>query len=165
MVNSSEIDYLPQEVRWLTAIHDIGPLLETTALAALRGAGEAMPVSMAIVLANDATVREMNRLWRGEDKPTNVLSFATRDSKAPLPPEGPEPIGDVILAYETCVAEAEELGKPLAEHFRHLIVHGVLHLLGYDHQGADEAVEMETLETTILKGLDVPDPYAGTELL
>lgn len=117
-------------------------------------------VELSIVLADDETVRGLNRDWRGKDQPTNVLSFAALDDEdAPIVEGAPLLLGDVILAFETCAAEAAEQDKPLADHFSHLVVHGVLHLLGYDHMDDDEAEEMESLETTLLAALGVPDPY------
>ena len=118
------------------------------------------PVELSIVLADDATVRGLNRDWRGKDAPTNVLSFASLDDEGePDVADAPLLLGDVILAWETTRAEAEQQGKPLADHFGHLVLHGVLHLLGYDHEDDDEAAEMEALETTLLAALGVPDPY------
>jgi probable rRNA maturation factor len=117
-------------------------------------------VELSIVLADDVMVQGLNRDWRGKDQPTNVLSFAALDDEdAPLVEGAPLLLGDVILAYETCAAEAKEQGKPLADHFGHLVVHGVLHLLGYDHMDEEEAAEMESLETTLLAALGIPDPY------
>lgn len=117
-------------------------------------------VELSIVLADDATVQGLNRDWRGKDQPTNVLSFASLDDEdAPLVPGAPLLLGDVVLAFETCAAEARDQGKPLANHFGHLVVHGVLHLLGYDHLDDEEAAEMESLETTLLAALGIPDPY------
>ncbi len=116
---------------------------------------------LSLVLADDALVRTLNRDYRGQDKATNVLSFAALDDEdAPQPDDGPLLLGDVIIAFETTRTEAETEGKPLADHLAHLVVHGVLHLLGFDHVDDDEAEEMETLERTILAALGVPDPYA-----
>jgi probable rRNA maturation factor len=109
-----------------------------------------------ILLADDAAVRELNRAWRGKDKPTNVLSF-------PAPPHaggpGTRALGDIVLAFETVTGEAEAQGKTLADHAAHLIVHGVLHLLGYDHETEDEAEAMEALEVRALARLGIADPY------
>lgn len=117
-------------------------------------------VELSMVLADDATVQGLNRDWRGKDTPTNVLSFAALDDEdAPVVEGAPLLLGDVILAYETCAAEASGQGKSLEDHFSHLVVHGVLHLLGYDHMDDDEAAEMEDLETTLLAALGIPDPY------
>lgn len=160
-----DLDILLEDPRWQIAAPDLDVLIDSAVDAALRAAGEDEPVSVTVVLADDATVQDLNRTWRDQDKPTNVLSFATRDSGAPLPPEGPEPLGDIILAYETCAAEAVSEEKAFVDHLAHLIVHGVLHLLGYDHQEPQEASEMELLEIDILKGLGVADPYAGGDLV
>lgn len=112
------------------------------------------PVGAALLLADDAAVRELNRRWRGEDKPTNVLSFPSAPS-----PETPRPLGDVVLAYETVAREARETGIPIADHTAHLVVHGILHLVGFDHGSDPEAEEMERLETRALATLGIADPY------
>ncbi len=118
------------------------------------------PVELSIVLADDDTVRGLNRDWRGKDQPTNVLSFASLDDEgAPRVAGAPLLLGDVILAWETTAAEAAAQGKPLADHFTHLVLHGVLHLLGFDHEEAEEAEEMEALETTLLAALGIADPH------
>jgi probable rRNA maturation factor len=115
---------------------------------------------LSLVLADDAMVQELNRQYRGQDKPTNVLSFAALDDEdAPEPEDGPLLLGDVIIAYETTAAEAQAEGKSLTDHLSHLVVHGVLHLLGFDHMEEDEAEEMEGLESSILGMLGIADPY------
>ncbi len=111
---------------------------------------------IAVSLADDARVREANRAFRGKDAPTNVLSFP---AVAPERIGGSLFLGDVILAYETVQAEAAAERKPIEDHLAHLVVHGVLHLIGHDHMTDDEAERMESLETTILKEIGVPDPY------
>ena len=122
------------------------------------------PVELTIVLADDETVRGLNRDWRGKDTPTNVLSFASLDDEdAPLVPGAPLLLGDVILAWETVSTEAKDQDKPLEDHLGHLVVHGVLHLLGYDHDDDQEAEEMEALETTLLAAIGIPDPYQDHE--
>ena len=103
-------------------------------------------------------MRALNLRWRGLDKPTNVLSFP-----APRPAGRggiQTTLGDIALAYETLAREAEELGVPLADHYRHLLAHGFLHLIGYDHETDAEAERMEALETRILTRLGLGDPYA-----
>jgi len=110
---------------------------------------------LSIVLTDDAEQQELNRDWRGIDKPTNVLSFPQIEPFDPVAGI----IGDIVLARETLEREAEELQKPLTDHFTHLVVHGFLHILGYDHLEEGEALEMEGLETRILAVLGVPDPY------
>lgn len=111
---------------------------------------------LSVVFADDAAVRDLNRDWRGLDKPTNVLSFPGGDESGPV--FGPL-LGDIVLALETVKREAMAAEKPFSEHLSHLIVHGVLHLFGYDHQIDEEAEEMEGLETRILARLGIPDPY------
>lgn len=112
---------------------------------------------VAIVLTNDDAVRALNREWRGKDRPTNVLSFPA----APLPglPEMLQPLGDMALAFDTCAGEAAEDGKSLRDHTTHLIIHGLLHLIGYDHAESAEADRMEALERRILARLGIADPY------
>jgi len=114
------------------------------------------PAELSIVLTGDAEQRVLNRDWRGIDKSTNVLSFPQ------IEPFGPVSglIGDIILARETLEREADEQGVSFEDHFTHLVVHGFLHLLGYDHIKDDEALVMEGLETQILVSLGVADPYA-----
>lgn len=110
------------------------------------------------VFTNDAQVHALNKQWRGIDKPTNVLSFAANDG---VPPDQWSPLlGDIVLARETLEREAGEQGKSFNAHLLHLIIHGFLHLLGYDHETDGEAEEMEDLERKILAQLDVADPYA-----
>ena len=118
---------------------------------------------VSVVLADDATVWDLNGAYRGQDKPTNVLSFANLDdTHAPGPPGGePLLLGDVVLARETVLAEAQTQGKAPGDHLSHLCVHGLLHLLGYDHMAEAEAEAMETLERRVLAGLGIADPYAG----
>ena len=131
---------------------------ETVAAAALETGGiasEGMAVSLC--LANDAALRALNLRWRGIDKPTNVLSFPSAMAGGP---GDSTMLGDIALAYETLACEAENLGVPLADHYRHLIAHGFLHLIGYDHETDAEAERMEALETKILARLGAADPYA-----
>lgn len=120
------------------------------------------PIELVISLAGDTEQRRLNRDYRGLDQPTNVLAFPAWEPGTEVPPEAPLLLGDVVLAFETVACEAEEQGKPVADHLRHLIVHGVLHLLGYDHRTEAETVAMESLERSILEGLGVPDPYRDT---
>jgi probable rRNA maturation factor len=123
----------------------------------------AKPLLVASVLfTSDAEIHALNREWRERDKPTNVLSFPMFDRAdlVALPEGKPELIGDVALAHETCAREAAEKGLPLADHAAHLIVHGLLHLAGYDHELSDaDADAMETLETKALALLGLADPY------
>jgi probable rRNA maturation factor len=121
------------------------------------GATVATHSELSVVFTDDAHIRSLNAGWRGKDKPTNVLSFPAfpgNGSKV-LPPM----LGDVVLASETVTSEALNEGKPLADHMTHLIVHGILHLIGYDHEDDAEAEMMEQAERRILAGLAIPDPY------
>jgi len=117
-------------------------------------------VELSLVLADDAMVAQLNRQWRGRSGPTNVLAFASEERASP---PAPLLLGDVVLAYETVTREAKDQGKPLADHFRHLVIHGVLHLLGYDHEAAGPARRMERIETRVLATLGVADPYEARE--
>ena len=109
---------------------------------------------IAVMLADDARVRKLNRDFRGIDKATNVLAFP--GAKAP---DDRAPLGDIVLAYETFAREAESEGKKAGDHLMHLVVHGTLHLLGYDHENEADAEKMEARERAILAQLGVADPY------
>jgi probable rRNA maturation factor len=128
-------------------------LLERAAATAFASAlhDRDAPCEVAILLTGDAAMQALNRQWRGKDAPTNVLSFPSGESDGHL--------GDVVLAFETVAREAEQQNKSIADHAAHLVVHGVLHLIGYDHDKEDEAQIMERLETKILSTLGVADPY------
>jgi probable rRNA maturation factor len=129
--------------------------LAASAVAATLPAGERRDV--ALLFTDDATVRTINRQWRNFDKPTNVLSFPA--AAMPVPEGEVAPLGDIVLARETITREAGEQGKAFAHHTTHLIVHGVLHLLGYDHETDAEALIMEAAERDILTQLGIADPY------
>lgn len=120
-------------------------------------------LSASLLFADDGEVHALNREWRGKDKPTNVLSFPMleRADLLALPPAGPpELLGDIALALETCTREAAEKGLPLDHHAAHLIVHGLLHLAGHDHEiSAADARAMEQLEIKALALLGIADPY------
>lgn len=133
-------------------------LAEKAVLAALAGAKARVKgaAEISVLLTNDEEQHELNAQWRGKDSATNVLSFPQ------IEPFGPVVgiLGDITLAHETLVREALELDKSLEDHFTHLVVHGFLHILGYDHLEEAEALQMEGLETQILAGLGIADPYA-----
>lgn len=151
------VDIVHESPLW-AGLADVDALVERAADAAI--AAGATPVAaqaeLSVLLADDATLRTLNRDWRGFDKPTNVLSFP---AAAPEALADAAHCGDLALAFETLRAEADSEGKPLAHHLTHLVVHGVLHLLGYDHETAGDAAVMEAKETAILAGLGIPDPY------
>ena len=126
--------------------------------AACQLGGEQGPFEVAINLSDDAQVAQLNQQFRGKDKPTNVLSFPFEDDFPELN-QGPRPLGDIILAFETISREALEQDKPVGHHIAHLVVHGILHLFGYDHMERDDANEMEELEQQILSSLQIPSPY------
>jgi len=119
-------------------------------------------VELSVRLAENEDVRALNAEWRGKDKPTNVLSFplAGEAELAAAPTEGPElMLGDIILARGVCAAEAEEKAIPIDQHAAHLMVHGTLHLLGYEHEDDSAATDMEARETRALARLGFADPY------
>ncbi len=113
----------------------------------------------AVVCSNSHEVQQLNQQFRGKDAPTNVLSFCADTSDQPMPDDGETMLGDIILAYEVIQEEALEQDKPFTHHFSHMVVHGLLHLLGYDHMNETDAETMETIERHILALLHIPDPY------
>ena len=130
-----------------------GPLLTTEAL-----------VEISVRLTTDDEVHALNKQYRGKDKPTNVLSFPMvqpdlLDTVSQNSDDGELLLGDIVLAYGVCAAEAAERGISTADHATHLLVHGTLHLLGYDHMTDDEAESMEEIERQALSSLGIPDPY------
>ena len=149
------IDVEIEDEAWIAAAPQAQDLVRTAAAAALRQA-ESDGEAVTILLTDDDSVRDLNARFRGKDYATNVLSFP-----APENPEGH--LGDIALAFGVCAREASEQGKPLAHHLQHLVAHGVLHLLGYDHETDAEAEHMEGLERVVLAGLGVPDPYAAEQ--
>ena len=136
----------------------LGALIASAITAANRAAGPAQG-AVTVVVDDDARIRTLNKLWRGLDKPTNVLSFPSPDTQP-----GPErTLGDIAISYETAAREAVAEDKSFADHMAHLSVHGFLHLLGYDHESDDDAEEMEGLERDILARIGVADPYVAHE--
>lgn len=144
---------------WSALAPGISSVARKAARAALAAALPTGPrAEIALALGDDALLRRLNRDYRGRDKPTNVLSFPFAAPPGTLAQSG-RFLGDVAVARETLLAEAAAEGKPAVNHLSHLIVHGVLHLLGYDHERAADARRMEALERKILAGLGIPDPY------
>ena len=144
---------------WTSALPQAETIVERAVEAALDAfaPSEVEAPVVAVLLAGDETVADLNQRFRGKAGPTNVLSFPAAPN-----PEGQ--IGDIALAYGVCAREASDQGKTLEQHLIHLVAHGVLHLLGYDHETDGEAEAMEALERSILETLGVPDPYAGERL-
>lgn len=133
---------------WIAALPDIEALTTRAAEAALG----TVSGDIVVLLTDDAAVRAINARFRDKDRPTNVLSFPAAESARPH-------LGDLMLAYGVCAAEARAQGKTLADHLAHLVVHGVLHLLGRDHEDDVEAEDMEAEERAILASIGVADPY------
>jgi len=150
------VDIEIEDEAWTAAAEDAEALVWRAAQAVLDAHEDIKGQGIVILLTDDDSVQALNRDFRQKDYATNVLSF-------PSPPNPEGQIGDIALAYGVCAREAAEQGKSLAHHLQHLVAHGVLHLLGYDHENDEEAEAMESFEREILAGLDVPDPYAGDE--
>ena len=141
-----------EDAAWTAALPDAAAVAERAAKAALG----TVQGGLVVLLTHDDTIRDLNARFRDRDRATNVLSFPA--AEMPLPGRAPH-LGDLVLAYGVCAAEAEAQGKTLGDHLSHLTVHGVLHLLGRDHESEPEAEEMEAEERTILASLGVADPY------
>jgi probable rRNA maturation factor len=159
------VDIACADDRWPAAISGLtGIVRETVAAALAHNAGRFRgEPEISVLLTDDAQIGVLNRDHRGKDGPTNVLSFPLETPAALRQGAAGRPLllGDVILAWETVAREAAEMNKPVESHLRHLLVHGVLHLLGYDHETEEEAKEMEAEEVRILATFGVGDPYAA----
>ena len=146
-----EVEVEVEDEAWLEALPEVEALVSRAVRAALDGEGEG---AVTVLLADDEAIAELNARFRGRHSATNVLSFPAAQTAAPH-------LGDVALALGVCSAEAVAQSKPLAHHLQHLVAHGALHLVGFDHQSDDEAEAMEMRERVVLAGLGVPDPYAS----
>ena len=134
------------------------------AIAAATVDTDVADAELAVMLTDDSGIRTLHSNWRGIDKPTNVLSFpALQPTAPPGDDDPPRMLGDIAIAYETLRREADEEAKPFDHHLSHLVVHGFLHLIGYDHETDEEAEVMEALEREILAQLGIPDPYGMRE--
>lgn len=162
MASNTPIDaeLIVEDPRWTTALPDAEALMRAALDASFAKAGFNEAVALSVLLTNNEQVQTLNRAYRGQDKPTNVLSFPSESG--PEIPGLPRTLGDIALAYETMVHEAEIAGRALAEHFLHLIVHASLHLIGYTHEAEQDAERMEALEIAVLAGLGVANPYIGS---
>jgi probable rRNA maturation factor len=154
------IEVLVQSPKWKAeprAAAIVRKAIRTAAIAASTPRAE-----LAIVLTDDSAIKALNRDWRGQDKPTNVLSFPAANPRGPKRASSATflSLGDVVIAFETTAREARADRKALKHHLAHLAVHGFLHLIGYDHDKDRDARKMESLEVAILAGLGVADPYA-----
>jgi probable rRNA maturation factor len=150
------LDILIESRRWAAqrgAKSVVRQAIEAAALMARTKTGE-----VAVVLTHDSAIRILNRTWRGQDVPTNVLSFPGTGYSG-----DPVHLGDIVIAYETTAREAKAEGKPFRDHLAHLAVHGFLHLAGYDHMADKEAEAMENLEIAVLRRLKVPNPYIARD--
>ena len=159
-----DIDVSISEPEWISSFLDVEKLAAEAMELALKMAQmpsqiKGREIELSIVLANDDLIQILNREYREKDSPTNVLTFASLDSKDPVPADVPYPVGDVILSYQTIDREAREQGKFFRDHFLHMVVHGTLHLLGYDHETEDDANNMESLEIRILEKMNIQNPY------
>lgn len=142
--------------RWSEVLGDVEALCErvlSQACAHMKTGGE-----VSVLFTDDVEMQDLNKRWRGLDKPTDVLSFP---SDGPEIPGEPAYLGDIALGFETSMRDAAQMKRPAEAHISHLLVHGFLHLLGYDHIESADAAVMEPLEAEILAGLGLPDPYAS----
>jgi len=158
------LDFQIEQDRW-RSLRNLRPRLRKAAdaVAALAPEAHRFPMAATLLLTGNAKIKQLNRDFRGIDKPTNVLSFpqySPQDLKRLPKQKKPTELGDIILAYPYIVAEARKEDKILLDHVTHLAIHGLLHLLGYDHIKEREAARMERLEIEIMKVLGLPDPYA-----
>ena len=161
MSDGPTVDVSVTSPSWTGAMPDCADACQRAVQMALAAADAMDPAAeISVVLADDAFVHDLNRRYRGTDRPTNVLSFAQEDDEAGDAAMAGRMLGDVVLAFGTISREATEQGKPLGNHVSHLVVHGVLHLLGHDHETDEDAEIMEALERDALSRLNIPDPYA-----
>ena len=153
-----DVDVLVLDERW-AALGDPEALARRSIEAAFSvlSDGPTGDIEISVALTDDAAIQALNRDWRGKDHPTNVLSFPASETRTP----GPRPLGDLALAYETVARESLEENKSVADHAVHLLVHGTLHLLGYDHESDSDAAVMEALEVEALARIGLADPYRG----
>lgn len=140
---------------WRKAKFDAASLAGKIVPLALNAAKHSPPAEISILLTTDAAIRQLNKKYRSKDKPTNVLSF----------PLDERTLGDIVIAYETMSAEAEAMQMSVKDHFTHLLIHGTLHLLGYDHEEKAAAKTMEKLEISILSTLGIENPYSNPNFL
>ena len=155
-----EIGVTIRHAAWRTALPDARRVTRNAALAALASTAETAATELAVVLADDVLLRSLNSAYRGVDKATNVLAFAYADSKTSRAPFDGDVLGDVVISLERAAEEAKDSDISLSEHLSHLVIHGVLHLLGHDHITDGDAKTMEELEIRTLAVIGIANPYA-----
>ncbi|MGD0186711.1 MAG: rRNA maturation RNase YbeY [Roseiarcus sp.] len=157
------VEFVATSRRWRAALA-ARKLAREAIAASLSECGVALRpgAELCVHLVDDAHIRDLNARWRARGEATNVLSFPAVE---PADVGRARLLGDIVLAFETVAREASAEGKPLADHYRHLVVHGFLHLIGFDHETDAEAQRMEAMETRILERLGVADPYRASELV
>ena len=169
MTAELEIDIAVNHDDWLKEAKDLNTLIAQTISKAFEMSqiqfNSDIIGEVSVVLADDRFVQGLNLEYREKDKPTNVLSFPQTETSALQDMSGIVPFGDIIIAYETVKNEADEQNKSFIDHFTHLLVHGTLHLLGYDHQIENEAEQMESLEIEILKQMGIENPYSDINFM
>lgn len=168
MPDAAQVEVIVEDDRW----GDPSALIVQAATRVLAHLGHRpKDFEISVLAGDDARIRALNARFRGKDTATNVLSWPAVDLRPEAPgaqPEAPKPgtqdapeaLGDIALAFETCQAEAQALGRRFEDHLAHLVVHSVLHLLGYDHETEADARLMERTETAVLAGMGIADPYA-----
>lgn len=157
-----DIDISAPSTDWPIPPSDLTGFTEKVLQAAAVQLPGALPAGaeISVIFSDDSTVQNLNRQYRGKDAPTNVLSFPQDPAHGTRPPDCPVLLGDIILGGGVVGREAQQSGTDLHHHIAHLLVHGFLHLLGFDHIDDKPAEEMEALEVMILRTLQIPDPYA-----
>ncbi len=161
---SIDIDVIVEADVWVEALPEPEALCRwagKAAVAAGRNYPEASQGVICVMLADDGLVRRLNAAYRGRDQSTDVLSFPYIDQVGLSGGSDQYPLGDVVIAFGIAAADASASGKSLADHLCHLVIHGILHVLGYDHLDEDDAATMEGLETRVLASLGIADPYAS----
>ncbi len=164
---TAHVDVTVEDGAWLDDLPGAEDIAERACTRALQVACAGEAVAVSIVMANDRTLAGLNGRWRRIDRPTDVLSFPS-DERSPgaqlrrpagSPPGGDIELGDIVISRETIMGDARRHALTLADHLSHIVVHGTLHLLGYDHETEVDATVMENLERSVLETLGIPDPY------
>lgn len=159
-----EIDISIEEEAWEHYLKDTHDFSFKVIESVLRSLSDKVnePVEIALLLSGNEALQDLNRSWRGKDSPTNVLSFPASRDFPPYPGQ-PRFLGDIAISIDMVISEAEDQRKSVEHHIAHLLIHGTLHLLGFDHETDDEATEMENLEIELLNRLNIPNPYQNKD--